>query len=50
MAPGLDWEEGHAYHLSWEAMRPGLFLELGAEGMDLALGLGGCFPSDPETG
>lgn len=42
-APGLGWEEGHAYHLLLGGNEPGLFLELGAEGMDLALGLGGCF-------
>ena len=49
-APGPGWEEGHAYkeghayHLLLGGNEPGLFLELGAEGMDLALGLGGCFP------
>ena len=43
-APGTSWAGGHTYHLLLGGDEPGLFLELGTEGTDLALGLGGCFP------
>lgn len=43
-APRPGWEGGHTYHLLLGGDEPGLLLELGVEGTDLALGLGGCFP------
>lgn len=43
-APGPGWEEGYTYHLLLGGDEPGLFLELGAKGSDLALGLDSCFP------
>ena len=43
-APRPGWEEGQTYHLFLGGDEPGLFLELGTESTDLALGLGGCFP------
>lgn len=43
-APGPGKEEGQTYHLLLGGNEPGLFLELGAESTDLALGPGSCFP------
>lgn len=38
------WKKEQTYHLLLGGDEPGLFLQLGVEGMDLALGLGSCCP------